>query len=104
MATTNTMSSPTALSPAKPTGQLISRRQLAVRWGCCVESIKRRQRAGLLQPVYLSARMVRYSLQNIEQVEGAAGWEQEHELAPQTLRNPLPLVRSGKSSHQAHSR
>ena len=79
-------------APTNPASQLISRRQLAGRWGCCVESIKRRQRAGLLHPVYLSSRMVRYSLQNIEEVEQSFGLEQEP--SPTPLRNPVPLGRS----------
>jgi len=53
--------------------QFLSRRQLTARWGCCVETIKRRQRAGLLKPIYLSSRMVRYSLRNVEEIEIAAG-------------------------------
>ncbi len=57
---------------ATPASKLISRRQLAARWGCCVESIKRRQRAGLLHPIYLSSRMLRYSLQNVEEIEADA--------------------------------
>lgn len=58
------------------TDQLISRRQLQIRWGgCCIETLKRKQRAGVLKPIYLSSRMVRYSLQNVEEVEAAAGHE-----------------------------
>ena len=54
------------------TEQLLSRRQLQARWGCSVESVKRRQKAGLLKPIYLSLRMVRYTLQNVEEIEAAA--------------------------------
>ena len=53
--------------------QLLSRSQLKTRWGCCIETIKRRQKAGLLKPIYLSARMVRYSIRNIQEIEMAAG-------------------------------
>jgi hypothetical protein len=51
---------------------LISRKQLQQRWGCCTETIKRKQRAGLLHPVYLSSRMVRYNLDNVLEIETAA--------------------------------
>jgi len=56
--------------------QLLSRRQLQARWGCCIETIKRKQYAGLLKPIFLSARMIRYSVQNVEEIEAAAagGW------------------------------
>ena len=59
----------------KTTEQFLSRKQLQRRWSCCIETIKRRQRAGVLTPIYLSARMVRYALRNIEEVEAAAGHE-----------------------------
>jgi predicted site-specific integrase-resolvase len=52
--------------------QLLSRKELQERWGCSGETIKRRQRAGLLRPVYLSSRMVRYDLQNVLEIEAAA--------------------------------
>ena len=36
-------------------------------------TLRRREAVGLLQPVLLSARMVRYRLQNVRQVEQAGG-------------------------------
>jgi len=52
--------------------KLLSRRELQRRWGCSGETIKRRQRAGLLRPIYFSARMLRYALDNVLEIEAAA--------------------------------
>jgi hypothetical protein len=54
-------------SGAQPT--LLSRQQLAQRWGCCKHSIARRHD---LEPVRLSRRMLRYKLSDIEAIESAA--------------------------------
>ena len=51
---------------------LVSRRQIADRWSTSVETIKRRQKQGVLTPIYLSARQVRYRLSEIIGVEEAA--------------------------------
>ena len=50
---------------------LLSRQQLADRWGCSIETIKRRERAGVILPVILG-RLVRYRESDIESVEAAA--------------------------------
>jgi len=50
----------------------LKRRELAARWRCSKETIKRKQRAGLLNPVRLSARMLLYKLSEIEALEVAA--------------------------------
>lgn len=50
---------------------LIDRINLATRWSCSVMTIKRREKEGLLKPVYLSNRIVRYRLQDIEAIEAA---------------------------------
>jgi hypothetical protein len=60
-------------TPDKPTEQLISRNALARRWECCIETIKRRERAGLLKAVRFNQRMLRYRLSDILAVEAAAG-------------------------------
>jgi len=55
--------------------KFLTRAELATRWRCSGETIKRRQRAGLLNPVYLSARKLLYPLSEIEKLEadGAGG-------------------------------
>ena len=47
---------------------LLSRKQLAARWSTSVETIKRRERAGVLNPIILG-RLVRYELSDIEKIE-----------------------------------
>jgi len=47
---------------------LVSRKQLAARWSSSVETIKRRERSGILHPVILG-RLVRYRLSDIEKIE-----------------------------------
>lgn len=55
---------------------LLSRRQLARRWSCHCETIKRKTAAGLLHPLRFNARMLRYKLSEIEAIEAAAGGAQ----------------------------
>jgi hypothetical protein len=50
--------------------RLLTRRQLASRWACSGETIKRRTRAGLLYPVHFGPRMLRYRLSDILRIEG----------------------------------
>ena len=50
----------------------ISRPALAARWGCHVETLKRKEKAGILHPIELSGRLVRYRLSEILQIEGEA--------------------------------
>jgi hypothetical protein len=51
--------------------RLISRRQLGERWACSRETLKRRERAGIL-PVYKLGKGVRYKLHDVEAIEKAA--------------------------------
>ena len=51
--------------------KLISRRQLGERWACSRETLKRRERAGIL-PVYKLGKGVRYKLHDVEAIEKAA--------------------------------
>jgi hypothetical protein len=53
--------------------QLISRKAVAVRWQCSVETIKRRTREGILHPLRFNSRMIRYSMSEILRVEQEAG-------------------------------
>jgi hypothetical protein len=48
---------------------LISRKWLCTRWQCSDETLRRRERAGLLNPIHLSNRLVRYRLAEVMAVE-----------------------------------
>lgn len=48
---------------------LLTRRQLAQRWHCCVHTIARRKD---LDPVRLGRRLLRYRLSDVEAIEAAA--------------------------------
>ena len=52
---------------------LISRKSLAARWQCSVETIKRRTSAGQLHAIRFGPRMLRYALSEIIHVEQQAG-------------------------------
>lgn len=49
--------------------ELLTRAQLAVRWGCCRHTIARRND---LHPIRLGRRLVRYRLKDIEAIEAAS--------------------------------
>jgi hypothetical protein len=49
--------------------KFLKRRELAARWRCSGETIKRRQRSGLLHPIRLSQRLLLYKLSEIEKLE-----------------------------------
>jgi len=51
------------------TEKFLTRRELAKRWRCSGETVKRRQRSGLLHPVYLSERKLLYSIAEVEALE-----------------------------------
>lgn len=51
--------------------KFLTRRELSIRWRCSRETVKRRQRCGDLNAVYLSDRKVLYSLEQIEALEAA---------------------------------
>jgi predicted site-specific integrase-resolvase len=53
--------------------QLLSRRAVANRWQTSVETIKRREKAGVLKPIRFNQRLLRYKLSDIEALEAAAG-------------------------------
>ena len=54
-------------SRTKP--ELISRDQLAKRWSVSKETIKRREREGLLNPIRFNQRLLRYRLVDIVEIE-----------------------------------
>ena len=49
---------------------LLDRPRLADRWSCSIETLKRRERAGVLTAILLG-RLVRYRLSDIEAIEDA---------------------------------
>ena len=58
---------------ANQSEQLLSRRALAQRWECCIETIKRREREGILKSIRFNRRLLRYRLSDILSIEAAAG-------------------------------
>lgn len=48
---------------------LIGRPALAYRWKCHTETLKRREKQGLLHPLQLSTRMVRYRMSEVLAIE-----------------------------------
>ena len=55
----------------KQSDTLISRNQLAKRWSVSKETIKRREREGLLKPIRFNQRLLRYRLDDIIAIECA---------------------------------
>ncbi len=53
----------------KKQSALISRDQLAQRWGVSKETIKRREREGLLNPIRFNQRLLRYRMEDIVAIE-----------------------------------
>ena len=51
------------------TQQMLSRRDLASRWGVSTETIKRRERAGFLRAHRFNLRLIRYRLDEVEAYE-----------------------------------
>ena len=49
--------------------EFLSRRELAARWGVSIETIKRRERAGILKPMHFSGRLVRHKLADVLRAE-----------------------------------
>jgi hypothetical protein len=58
--------------PSEKGEKFLRRRELAERWRCSGETIKRKQRSGLLHPIRLSQRLLLYKLSEVEALEGAA--------------------------------
>ena len=58
--------------PNKAADQLLSRKEVAQRWSCSTETVKRRTRDGLLHPSRFNSRMIRYSLSEIIELEAGA--------------------------------
>lgn len=66
------MSTPTH----SPRTQLLTRKEVARLLSCCTRTVTRREAAGELTPIRLSARMIRYRISEVEaliaQAEGQA--------------------------------
>ena len=60
---------------------MLSRSELATRWRCSIETLKRREKTGVLHGLRLSARMVRYALDEVSRIEreASSNWEVNHE-------------------------
>jgi hypothetical protein len=52
--------------------QLLSRRAVAQRWQTSIETVKRREKEGLLKAIRFNERLLRYKLSEIEAIEAAA--------------------------------
>jgi hypothetical protein len=53
--------------------RLLSRGELATRWSCSRETLKRREREGILKAIRFNQRLLRYRLSDILSIEAAAG-------------------------------
>jgi predicted site-specific integrase-resolvase len=53
----------------KKTGKLLNRKELAERWGCCIETVKRMQNSGVLRPVVFTGRLIRYRVEDVRRIE-----------------------------------
>ena len=53
--------------------RFLTRAELAERWSCSVETIKRKTKSGLLHPLRFNERMLRYALSEVLAVEAGAG-------------------------------
>jgi hypothetical protein len=51
---------------------LLSRKQVAKRWSVCTETVKRKERSGLLSPVRFNERLTRYRLSDVLALEQEA--------------------------------
>jgi hypothetical protein len=58
--------------PHADTEVLLSRKQVANRWSVCTETVKRKERAGLLSPVRFNQRLTRYRLSDVITLEQEA--------------------------------
>jgi hypothetical protein len=71
----------------------ISRQELCARWGCSLETLKRREKAGILHPAGFSERMVRYRLSEVLAVEREAFQAKPHsQRVPRYAGNAIAEV------------
>jgi hypothetical protein len=75
----------------------ISRTALAARWGCHIETLKRREKQGHLHPHGFSTRMVRYRLSEVLALEHEASGDYEVQQQASSGRPPRGrLMKSGR--------
>jgi hypothetical protein len=53
--------------------RLLSRGELSTRWSCSRETLKRREREGILRAIRFNQRLLRYKLSDILAIEASAG-------------------------------
>ncbi len=63
------MSIPPPDQALKDVDVLLSRSNLAHRWRCSISTIKRMEQHGTIRPIRISARTIRFKLQDIEEIE-----------------------------------
>lgn len=49
--------------------RLLTRQEITIRWGCGLSSVKRLEKRGVLQPIVLGPKLLRYRLSDIVRVE-----------------------------------
>lgn len=69
------------LSSASKSPVFISRPHLAGRWECSTETLKRYERRGIIHPVKIAARMLRYRLTEIEALENEGTLDRKEVVA-----------------------
>lgn len=52
--------------------RLLTRDEVATRWGCCRETVRRKELLGILTPVRIGPRFVRYHLSEVLKREAEA--------------------------------
>ena len=60
------------MSQSEAGDRLLSRREVAHRWGVSTETIKRRSRDGVLPTVRFNGRLIRHRLSDVERIEREA--------------------------------
>lgn len=50
---------------------LLSRAQLALRWSCSIETLKRREKSGALKRILIGPRIIRYALADVLKIESS---------------------------------
>ena len=74
----------------------ISRQELSARWDCSLETLKRREKQGILRPVGFSGRMVRYRLSEVLAVEQEA-------LQAKPQSKPVPRSAAAAALKKQHA-
>lgn len=59
------------MDPKSKSEQLLSRRQVAARWGCSIATVKRREKGNIIRAVRIGSH-ARYRLSDLESLEASA--------------------------------